>query len=330
MGRKLDASLAVLNGVIGDFLVKTGNGLAMEMRLFAEVGGAQPLVLAGPDLARALPAATGRIVLLVHGLASTERIWEMADGSDYGTHLSRDLGFTPLYLRYNSGRQIAENGAALSETLSSLVAGYPVPIDEIVLVGHSMGGLVVRSACHVARLGDRPWLARVKRAIYLGTPHLGAPLERIGRVVTSALRMVDDPYTRLVADIASLRSEGLQDLGNADLRPEDRARDRGWSIGLTDPRHPVPLLPELAHHLVAGSVTDHPLLAALFGDSLVPVQSATAGLDGAALRPGHVRRVTRINHLAIARSPAVYEYVRAWCAGEDAPAIAGADEEELS
>jgi triacylglycerol lipase len=328
MGRKLNASLAVLNGVLGDFLEKTGNGLAMEMQLFAEVGGAHPLVLARPELARALPAATGRIVVLVHGLASTEQIWEMTDGSDYGTRLARDLGFTPLYLRYNSGRQIGENGAALSETLSSLTEGYPIPIDEIVLLGHSMGGLVVRSACHAARLGDRPWLARVKRAIYLGTPHLGAPLERIGRVVTSALRMVDDPYTNLVADIANLRSEGLKDLGNADLRAEDRARDRGWSIGLTDPRHPVPLLPEIEHHLVAGSFADHPLLAALFGDSIVPVKSATGGLEGAALPPGHVRRVTRMTHLAIARSPTVYEYVRAWCAGEDAPAVASAGEEE--
>jgi triacylglycerol lipase len=327
-GRALDASLAVLNGVIGDFLVKTGNGLATRMQLFARVGAGEPLVLAGPALARALPAATGRIVVLVHGLGSTEQIFEMADGSDYGTRLSRDLGYTPLYLRYNTGRSIGENGAALSETLSSLTEGYPVPIDEIVLLGHSMGGLVVRSACHVARLAGRPWLARVKRAIYLGTPLLGAPLERLGRVVTSALRMIDDPYTRLVADIANLRSEGLKDLGNADLRPEDRARDRGWSIGLEDPRHPVPLLPEIEHHLVAGAVGDHPLLVALFGDSIVPVKSATGGLDGQALPPGHVRRVARTSHLAIARSPAVYEYVRAWCAGEDAPAAQAEAEAE--
>jgi hypothetical protein len=193
-----------------------------------------------------------------------------------------------------------------------------------------MGGLVVRAACHVARLAGLPWLARVKRAIYLGTPHLGAPLERMGRVVTSALRMIDDPYTKLVSDIADLRSEGLKDLGNADLRAEDRARERGWSIGLEDPRHPVPMLPEIEHHLVAGTLPDHPLLVALFGDSIVPVKSATGGLDGAALPPGHVRRVASTGHLAIARSPAVYEYVRAWCAGEVAPAAAAADEEQRS
>jgi len=324
MGRKLNASLAVLNGVIGDYLVKTGNDLAIELQLFAKVGGERPLVLARADLARALPAAAGRLVVLVHGLMSTEQIWEMTDGTDYGTRLMSDLGYTPLYVRYNSGRQIGENGARLSETLTSLMAAYPVPVEEIVLLAHSMGGLVVRSACHVARRDASSWLSKVKRAIYLGTPHLGAPLERIGRVVTSALRMVDDPYTRLVADIANLRSEGLKDLGNADLTREDRARDRGWSIALTDPRHPVPLLPEIEHHLVAGSIAEHPVLTALFGDSIVPVESATAGLDGVGLPPGNVRRVPGMNHLALARSPAVYEFVRAWCAGQLAPALAGA------
>jgi pimeloyl-ACP methyl ester carboxylesterase len=324
MGRKLDASLAVLNGVIGDYLVKTGNELAIEMQLFAKVGGERPLAFGRSDLAGALPVATGRLVVLVHGLMSTERIWEMADRTDYGTRLTSDLGYTPLYARYNSGRQIGENGARLSETLTSLMAGYPIPVDEIVLLGHSMGGLVVRSACHVARRDGASWLSKVKRAIYLGTPHLGAPLERIGRVVAGALRMVDDPYTRLIADIANLRSEGLKDLGHADLTREDRARDRGWSIAVTDPRHPVPLLPEIEHHLVAGSIAEHPVLTALFGDSLVPVESATAGLDGAELPPGNVRHVPGVSHLALARSPAVYEYVRAWCAGEVAPVGAGA------
>ena len=320
MGRKLDASLAILNGVIGDFLEKTGNGLATEMSLFAEVGGDVPLVLQRGPLAQRLPAATGRVVVLVHGLMTTEQIWTMADGTDYGARLSRDLGYTPLYLRYNSGRQIGENGAGLSDALAAQTDAYPVAIDEIVLLGHSMGGLVVRSACHLARQDGRAWLSRVKRAIYIGTPHLGAPMERIGRVVTSALRVVDDPYTRLVSDIANLRSAGIKDLGHADLRPEDRARDRGWSISVTDPRHPVPLLPEIEHYLVAASVAEHPLLVALFGDSIVPLESATAGLDGAGLPPGHVRHLPRLSHLAIARSPEVYETVRAWCAGEAAPA----------
>jgi hypothetical protein len=325
--RAIETSLAVLNGVIGDYLVRSDNPLATPMELFATRCGERALALTG-SLANDLRAATGRVVVLVHGLASTEAIFEMPDGTDYGTRLARDLGFTPLYVRYNSGRPIGENGAALCETLASLTRAYPIPVEEIVLLAHSMGGLVVRSACHVASIGARgqvpapedraPWLGKVTRAIYVGTPHMGAPLERIGRVVTKALRAVPDPYTQLVADIASLRSQGMQDLGHADLRVEDRARrGDGWSIKLDDPRHPVPLLPQIQHYLVAGSLAEHPLLGALLGDAIVPVESATAGLDGAALPPGHVRRFPGIGHLEIARSPAVYEDVRAWCAGEE-------------
>jgi triacylglycerol lipase len=219
MGKKLEASLAILNGAIGDYLARTGNGLATTMQLVDAVDG-QPVAPSGapPASGEVRSGAPVRVAVFVHGLMCTESIWEMADGTDYGARLARDLGYTPLYLRYNSGRAIAANGANLADALEALVAGYPVQIDEIVLIGHSMGGLVVRSACHAARMSGHLWLARVGRAIYLGTPHLGAPLERVGRVISSVLRAVDDPYTRLIAEIADLRSDGVKDLGDAALR----------------------------------------------------------------------------------------------------------------
>jgi pimeloyl-ACP methyl ester carboxylesterase len=307
MGRKLEASLAILNGAIGDYLARTGNGLATTMQFVNGLGG----------VARQ-ESDSSRVAIFVHGLMCTETIWEMPDGTDYGARLAQDLGYTALYVRYNSGRAIAANGASLANALEVLVAGYPTRLDEIVLVGHSMGGLVVRSACHAARMGGHRWLPLVRRAIYLGTPHLGAPLERVGRVISSVLRSVDDPYTRLIAEIADLRSDGVKDLGDAALRHEDRGQNgaRPFAFGLTDARHPVPLLPEIQHFLVAGSISDQPWLGALFGDSLVPVSSATAGhVDAAAktLPHSHVKLMPGLNHMMIAHSPAVYELIRQWC-----------------
>jgi pimeloyl-ACP methyl ester carboxylesterase len=248
----------------------------------------------------------------------TEAVWTHEGGGDYGSMLARDLGFTPFYVRYNSGLPIAENGTALSALLDRLVAEYPVPLEEIVLLGYSMGGLVVRSACHVASVsGQGAWLPLVRRALYVGTPHRGAPMERLGRVVSKVLRAIDDPYTRLIADLGDLRSDGVKDLGDADLRHEDRAR---WQprIGLRDPRHPVPLLPQIQHYLVAGSLSADPRLASLFGDSVVPLGSATDGscVDAAtfALPPSHVKIVGGASHLTIAHDPRVYEHLRAWCA----------------
>ena len=314
MGKKLEASLAVVNGAIGDYLVRTGNGLATVMGLVSRVGDPEPLTLERAALSRALPAASPRVALLVHGLMSTESIWTMADGTDYGALLARDLGYTTVYLRYNSGLAIPDNGANLSRALDAFVAAYPVPIESLVTIGHSMGGLVIRSACHVGRLGGpRAWLPLVKKAIYVGTPHLGAPLERVGRAVARLLRTIDDPYTRLIAEIADLRSDGLKDLGDADLRHEDRAA-RG--ARLRDPHHPVPLLPEIQHYLVAGAISESPWLATLFGDSVVPVRSATAGLvdlTSGALPPSHVKILDGLSHLVLARDPRVYDAIRGWC-----------------
>jgi pimeloyl-ACP methyl ester carboxylesterase len=316
MGSKIDASLAILNGVLGDHLVRRDNGLATDMTL---VVNGRPVATEAAALARAYPAPSARIVLLVHGLMTSERIWRCADTTDYGGRLAADLGFTPLYLRYNSGRAIADNGAELSELLEALVRAYPVPVEEILLLGYSMGGLVLRSACHAASVARHGWLARVQRAIYVGTPHRGAPLERAGRWVARLLQTIDDPYTRVIAEIANVRSDGLKDLGDAHLRHEDRLAAIAGGVSLRDARHPVPLLPSIRHYLIAGTLLRAPesWLGALFGDALVPLSSATDGACTGATRlaipPAHVKLMPGLGHLDLPRSDTVYETIRAFC-----------------
>ena len=291
MGTKVDIALAVLNGAVGDYLSRTDNALATPMDCL--------------DLGRG--KVSSRAVVLIHGLMNTEAVWSFPDGQDYGSMLARDFGLTPRYVRYNTGLAISENGAALSRTLDGLVASWPVPLEELLLLGHSMGGLVARAACHVASLeaGSR-WLPLVRRAIYVGTPHRGAPMERVGRVVAKVLSTIDDPVTRLIGEIANLRSDGIKDLGDADLRLEDRAR-RTDSISLRDARHPVPLLPSIRHLLVAGTISNEPWVSALFGDTIVPVPSATFGLLTAKILPG-------VLHVPLAHDLQVYAALEAWCA----------------
>jgi hypothetical protein len=175
----------------------------------------------------------------------------------------------------------------------------------MVLLGFSMGGLVVRSACHAAFLAGHRWLSRVRRAIYVGAPHLGAPLERAGRLLTGVLAAIPDPYTQLIADLGDLRSQGIKDLGDGFARPE----------------HPLPLLPGIRHYLAAGTLSEDPRLATLFGDALVPVPSGTDGAitraSWGALPPDHVKLFPRIGHIALAHHPEVYAQIRAWCAQEE-------------
>lgn len=282
MGRHLELAVAALNGLLGDHLFRTGNGLATDMAFV-------------PDA----DAPSGRVVVLIHGLMGTEAVWSAREGGgDYGTWLARDLGMSPLYLRYNSGLAIADNGAAFAARLEALVDAHGRSIDELVLLGHSMGGLVARSACHVATVSGHRWLSLVRRAIYVGTPHRGAPLERWGRGLSRLLASIPDPYTRLLAQIGDLRSTGIKDLG--------------------DPRHPVPLLPTIKHLLIAGTISRDPAIAAWFGDALVPVPSATDGLATVrAFRdelPEHVKVVPGVGHMSLACHPEVYAHVRAWCA----------------
>lgn len=314
MGNKVELALGVLNGLVGDYLARTGNGLATELQILHRPGESE-------QLAFTARAATSRIAVLVHGSSCTETSWVMPDGSDYGALLARDLGYTPMYVRYNSGLAIADSGAALAHRLQAVAVAYPVPITEILLLGHSMGGLVLRSACHVAKLDGLAWLRHVRRAIYLGTPHLGAPLERLGRVVAKALTALGSPYTRLAADIGNLRSAGIRDLGDADLRHEDRASQVGSGLSTRNPRHPVPLLEEIEHHLIAAALISRPWRVALIlGDALVPVASATFGhctdAETLAFLPGHVRLFSGLGHIRLTCSPEVYAQIRTWCREE--------------
>ncbi len=315
MGSLLEQAIGALNGAVGDYLARTGNGLATELTL---VRGGRPVRPDAASLRAAFPDAGPRLAIFVHGLMCSEDVWEFETGGDYGAMLQRDLGLCPLVLRYNSGLSIPDNGARLSALLERLLEVFPAAIERVVLIGYSMGGLVVRSACHHASVSGAAWLSRVERGVYVGTPHLGAPLERAGRVLAWALRRVDDPVTRLVATLADLRSDGIKDLGDADLRHEDRAR-REPRFSLRDPRHPVPLLDDFPHFLIAGSRFDDRLTRTLFGDLIVPLPSATDGrwrhdashpIDGVAF-------VDRVHHVALAHDARVYEHLLRFCG--DAP-----------
>ena len=266
MGTRVDRALAVLNGAIGDYLERSGNDLATPMCC---VHRGKPLALTGDLLEETLSAPGRRVVLLVHGLMCTEAVWRFPQAGcggeprDYGSLLAADLGFTPFYLRYNTGLAVTDNGAALASLLEALVKAYPADIDEILVIAHSLGGLVVRSACWQAFERSCGWHDLLRRVILIDAPLLGSPLERIGRTAIGLLRAVDGPSTRLVADIGDLRSAAIKDLGDGDARTEKE---------LCTP--PDSREPEL--FVIAGSGASKRRLAAAFGELLVPLTSATA------------------------------------------------------
>ncbi|MEJ7805753.1 MAG: alpha/beta hydrolase, partial [Telluria sp.] len=220
-----DALLAALNGVLGDRLHASGNPLAIAMR-FRQ--GGQPLQVAAPS---------GRILVLAHGLCMNDVQW-LRDGVDHGATLARERGYTSVYLHYNSGRHISENGREFSRQLQALVDGWPVPVQEIVIVGHSMGGLLARSACYYGAQAKHGWLAHLSKIVFLGTPHLGAPLERGGNWVHlfTDLSAYSAPFSRL----AKIRSAGITDLRHGSVLDDDWDGHDRFAHGAPLPQH-VPL-----------------------------------------------------------------------------------------
>jgi pimeloyl-ACP methyl ester carboxylesterase len=312
--------VAALNGFAGERLARERNPLATEMGLRQRGRAIRPERAA---LAAAFPDASPRLAVFVHGLACSERMWQLhaerhygKRGTSYGSRLQADLGTTPLYVRYNTGLHVSDNGRQLARLLDRVVSEWPVPVDELVLVGHSMGGLVVRSACHYAQRGSLDWTSRVRHIVFLGSPHLGAPLEKAANVGAWLLGLVD--VTRPFADVLNARSVGVKDLRFGALLDE-HWQEVDLDALLEDHTSDVPLLEGAAHYFVAATVTHdrhHPLGVAV-GDLLVREASAFGRGRVRHIRfpLEHGRHFGPMSHFGLLNHPDVYEQMRRWLQG---------------
>ena len=319
------ALVGALNGLIGDRLELLESDL--DQRTSVRLGG-EPVTLEQTSLRAAFPDASERIVVFLHGLMGTEFYWDWSartPDDNYGARLSADLGCTPVYVRYNSGRHISENGRSLAAMLEELVDAWPAPVREIALVGHSMGGLVARSACYQATDADRRWPGRVGHIVTLGTPHMGAPLEQGAHVAAAALYAL--PETRMLGAFLRKRSAGIRDLRHGSLVDEDwRGRDPEALRAAACKE--VPLLPGATHCFVSAAVTRdarHPL-GRLVGDTLVLVPSARGRgrTRRIPLDEEHGHHVAATHHLALLNHPEVYERLRDWLARPRRERVLGA------
>ncbi len=313
VSRGREIALAALNGVVGDHLADTGNPLALPMR-FRRDG--RPLALEPQALAEAFPEATGKLAVLLHGLCMSDLQWTRQN-HDHGATLAHDLGYTPVYLSYNSGLHVSVNGRAFAEALEALVAAWPAKIEDFVIVGHSMGGLVARSACLTAEEAGHAWRKSLKKLVFLGTPHHGAPLERIGNWVDVAIGKT--PYAAAFGRLGKMRSAGVTDLRYGALVDEDwQGRDR--FAREPDPRRPAPLPNGVACYAIAATTAASPgdLKDRLLGDGLVPVMSALGRHKEPArdlnFAPDRQWVACQTGHLDLLSRRDVYERMAGWLA----------------
>lgn len=286
---------AIASGFLGDWLEARGNGLAVPMRILID---GQPLNVANP----AVNAPGSTLCLSIHGLMELESVWDFPGQAHehYGSRLTEAAGdTTALKLRFNSGRPIYRNGQDLADLLEQLVVNWPVPVKRLILLGHSMGGLLIRSACHYGAAQQHGWASMPLDCVYIGSPHDGSWLAIGAHKVADRLNQLPRDYLKVVGEVIDLRSEGIRNLSRGEV----------FEPGVDE----QPLLPHGRHYVVSGllaKAADHPVNV-LFGDALVHESSARGAgregwvLNGTANFPG-------VDHIRLAHHPLVCRQLQEW------------------
>ena len=302
---------AALNGAFGDHLEVTGNPLATSMGLMTPH---QLLTVSRASLRVSMPQASPHLVVLVHGLSMSELSWSRKGAPDIGGRLQDELGCSPLYLRYNTGRHISTNGKELAALLEHLCKAWPVPVESLSLVGHSMGGLVIRSACWYAEQAQSSWLKTLQRLVCLGTPHHGSPLERAGHALDVAMQKI--PYTAPLA-LGTYRSAGIKDLRHGNLLDEDwQGHDPDQPR--PDTRRIIPLPRDVDCYFAAATVGRdiHDPLGHVLGDLLVRLDSAVGShsddLRSLNVEPENCRIFHEKNHFDLVSDERVHQQIIDW------------------
>jgi hypothetical protein len=306
-----EAWRAAINGVLGDHLADSGNALAIPMR-FRHQG--RSLELERTSLAAALPHASGKLMVVIHGLCMNDLQWAR-NGHDHAEALARDLGYTPVYLHYNSGRHISTNGRELAGLLQNLVEQWPVGLESLTLLTHSMGGLLARSACHYAQRANHGWPSLLRNIVFLGTPHHGAPLERHGQKLHLFFGI--SPYISPLGRLGMIRSAGVTDLRFGNLLDDDwQHADR--FAPTDDPRCIVPLPTGVEVFAAAASLglQARDRRDRWLADGLVPVYSALGDHRDPARNLGipHTRQWVghAMSHWDLLDNAALYAQLRSW------------------
>ena len=303
---------SILNGILGDKIGNTPFGIIMGFYL-----NNKAVILDKKSMLN-YPGGMGgnitsKVCILIHGLTNNESTWSFKDNNDYGLMLSRDLSFTPFYVRYNTGLHISENGKALSKIIETLFKCYPIPINEICIIAHSMGGLVTHSACHLAKKQDQYWIKKLRNVFLLATPHLGSFMEQFANITTNILEKIPNWPTRMVGKAINLRSAGIKDLRFGYITEEDWKNNHPDSL-LSNTKKPTSKLPAVNYFIIYGRITkkEKHWLGNLFGDVLVSAKSATGRTydnSGFNFRVEHQFEFPKTNHATFTSNQAVYEKI---------------------
>ncbi|MEH6587091.1 MAG: hypothetical protein V7720_11045 [Halioglobus sp.] len=347
-GPRRETIISALNGVCGDHLEKSKNALAIPMQFRVLLPVATPPAgipglespLRDPSIEQEKPAPTpleaqkprveiypqataltdasfaptGRLLILAHGLSMSDHEWT-SNEHNHPEAIAQDSDFTPIYVLYNSGRNISTNGREFCEQIIGLLETWPVPVTSISFIGFSMGGLLTRAAMHIAKQEGHSWLSKVDKAVYVGTPHHGAVMERGGYWIHKALTF--SPYTAPLSAIARIRSAGITDLRHGNVQDEDWGNHDEHEDNI-DARQPTPLPAGIKHYAIAATMSKRSgeRIGKLLGDGLVHPSSATGRHSNPDLHLSFPEEHTKVfydlGHLGMLRDSRVTGQLKEW------------------
>ena len=305
---------SALNGVMGDKLeeMKSKRAIRPSFRVKNRDVSIENL-----DLSETLLKSEGKLIIFIHGLMADEVLWEEPSRGKkgYGPLLSQEKNYCVLYVRYNTGRHISQNGRSISELINLLNEKYFKEIKSITIISHSMGGLVTRSSCHYAGIENHTWIQKIQKIFLIGVPNDGAFLEKLGHLTTSILRSIWNFQTKLIAKIADERSNGIKDLRWGFMIDEDwQAENANDLVGVK--RTEIPPLENVKYYIIVGTLMENEnnVVSQYFGDGLVGKKSATGESSSLLNSKGEdfleYKIFPKINHISILTDQTIYEYIR--------------------
>jgi pimeloyl-ACP methyl ester carboxylesterase len=308
---KKEIILSVLNGVIGDYLEEKKNPLKIEMQFRYRL---KSILLDRKSIRETYPNVNGKILLMLHGSCMNDIQWTRKE-HNHGNIIAKELNKTPIYLNYNSGRHISTNGKNLNDCLEELVKNWPVPIEELVIIAHSMGGLVARSALYYGGQEQKNWTKHLKKIVFLGTPHHGSHVERKGNYLDIILEAI--PYVKPFARLGKIRSAGVTDLRYGNLVDEDW-QDNDRFERKADQRQHIPLPNQIEFYSIAAVIGKKTttVSAKILGDTLVDVKSALGQHKNPdknlLFKKENSWIVYENNHLDLLSNPKIMEKIKEW------------------
>ncbi len=305
---------SALNGAMGDKLeeMKSKRAIRPSFRVKNRDVSIENL-----DLTETLLKTEGKVIIFIHGLMADEVLFEepTRGKKGYGTLLSEEKNYCVLYVRYNTGRHISQNGRSISALINLLNEKYSKEIKSITIISHSMGGLVTRSSCHYAGIEKHSWIQKVNKIFLIGVPNDGAFLEKLGHLTTSILRSIWNFQTKIIANIADERSNGIKDLRWGFLIDEDwQAPNANDLVGVK--RTEIPPLENVKYYIIVGTLMENEnnVVSQYFGDGLVGKKSASAESSSLLNSKGEdfleYKVFPKINHFSILTDQTIYEYIR--------------------